>query len=1391
MKEGLCKIVLPLLPTSSVIDYLFFPAQRRKNKFVPLWRCYIPHVSSGGRRGRRDFTPEVPATNDGLHFAQALPIIKTGLLKFVLSLLILTTSLLHLQAAIYVDSTRTTPSNCANDGVINIYAHSNTSLLYTLISGPDIRPAQSGSSFSGLQSGFYVVMVTDFANDTVNVAATVEGNYTFPDFSPSFSNPRCSGSADGIIVGNSTQGRAPFTWVLTNTGNGAVVTQASDSFLNLPAGNYNLRQYDTCFNFATYSVSLADPFDSFNLIQPTNLIFKCDSVRLNLEMFIYNGAYFYPYTIQIQTLNGSYQHIITNLNGNQADWYPTFTEDVGGVSYGDYINVTITDGCGKSVHAYNTVSPFHIYNILTSVTDSCRFGFRADFYLDQGNLSYMPAPVSVVATDLTTGAVNSIINNDSVNHCVYMALSPFLQPGHSYNIKLTDGCGNVFTQNYIIPNVDTPLTYRNVSNLGCLDSVASIGITWQNIFTSMPALTLLSGPGLIHSTKRYFQYTDSILYPLSLPCFGGVNGYFIQLTNLGAGTYHYIVADSCGHSVTDSFTILPSDLSDHTFRASYAKGCPGQNKIMVDEGNLSSTIILTGNLPNQTTFTYVYPYPDTISNLNYGMYVLNLTFGVPGGSQVVSAHLSCLTALDTIVIPPYQLPQIAYATEIKCNGTVNVGLLPDSSKGIAPYSYQILSGPQTYSNQSSNFFTFTLPGIYVARISDTCGFAQTFTFSVDTLSFQQVVKVGSSCLGEGVTLQSQSSPYATYTWHKPNGSYFTGDSLIINPVTVADYGVYTITKYVNVNNCHDTVNSTYTLTSSSITNITAAVCNGHGVQFAGHTYTAPGVYSDTIQTALCDSVVTLTITTGFPVYTSEVQTICAGQNYNFNGRILTTHGIYRDTLQTTNGCDSIHALDLLVNDMPYDSAAISLCNGQSITVGSHTYNTTGIYYDTLTTSSGCDSVYVLNLTVGGMKYDTATISLCSGQSIIVGAHTYNTSGIFRDTLTSAGGCDSVHVLNLTVGSLKYDSAATSICNGQSITIGTHTYNTTGIYRDTFATAGCDSVHVLNLTVGSLKYDSAALSICSGQSITLGTQTYNTTGIYRDTFTTAGCDSVYVLNLRVVNFKYDSSAQRICSGQSITVGTHTYSATGIYRDTLISSGGCDSIYVLNLTTTATKYDTITIGFCTGDSVVINGLTYKASGLFNDTLSTTGCDSIVTVSVEVYTKPVVQISASSTQAISGDTIQLNATGSAGLLYNWSSSGTLSDAHLTNPLLTVYQSAWVILTAGNSNNCTTADSLYITVDDCSGSIFAPNVFTPNNDGHNDTYRVYSNCAIIKRLCIFNRWGEKVFETTNIDQGWDGTYQGTPQPPSVYVYYLEYYNNTGTTGQVKQLKGSITLLR
>lgn len=1166
-------------------------------------------------------------------------------------------------ASLTIDSVRATRSPCANNGTIRVYARSGTSILYSIVSGPVTGSQQSSSLFASLPPGTYHLMITDLSSDTARITDSVTGNYTQPTFIPTSLNPICPGTATGMIVGNpQNTGTRPYSWTLTNTGTGVAITQASDSFHNLPAGSYTIREYDSCANFSSFSLTLSTLSDSFIIMGITNSMLACDSVNLKIQLDMVGGNIALPYTIKIQTHNGSYQHTI--VNSPISGVTPTINEIVTGVSYGDSVNVTITDACGRSVFRRNTIDNFKFSNAYNTITSACQLNYYTSFHLtgdtSQRNLNTtnMPDPVTIVISDSATGAVlSTVVTNDTAHHSSYIASSGGVPPGHTYVVRLTDGCGNTYVHTYEWPVAPVPGTQTSKSIGSCKDSTAFYLMQWTNKFTSQPTFHLLSGPGSVGSSVAPFAYHDLILYPQNLPTQVMSSGYFIELTNMGPGTYHYSVSDSCGNTVTDSFTILPADVSRFSLNVSYLRGCPGENVLYVNGDNNGARKL---TYPSGVISSLRSP-ADTVINLNSGTYIVSVVYNHGFYAIPIDQNPTCQTILDTVIIPVYQGPQISSINQIKCHGTMYVVFHPDSTTGRPPYKYEIISGPQTVALQSSNLMMLTLPGTYTARITDTCGFASTFTVTIDTLSFTAVVRTGGSCPGGSATLSNPYSPYATYIWTRPNGSSYTGDSLVISPVGTSDFGTYLIKKIVSINGCNDTFSGSYIFSGSTITNTTASICPGQSFLFGGIARSAAGLYYDTIVTAGCDSIVALTLSIRGPAYDSATQTICAGRSvtvgvhsysatgiysdtfvtsgcdsihylnltvtpyktstasaticpgsgYLFGGRILTLTGTYYDTLATT-GCDSIVTLTLTIRGPLYDSVSQAICAGQSVSSGTHTYTTTGIYRDTILTA-GCDSVHVFNLTVNPYKRDTLSTIICPGQTLVFGGTSRNAAGTYYDTIPTSG-CDSIVTLYLSIRGPLYDSVSQTICAGTSASAGTHTYTATGIYRDTIATSGCDSIHVLNLTVTPYKRGTVATQLCPGQSITFAGASISQAGSYNDTLPTTGCDSIVTLHLSIRGPLYDSVSQTICIGNSVTVATHTYTAAGIYYDT-IATAGCDSIHVLNLHVNPFKQGATSVVLCPGQTLPFGSQMLTAAGTYYDTVPTTGCDSIITLTVTI--------------------------------------------------------------------------------------------------------------------------------------------------------------------------------
>lgn len=173
----------------------------------------------------------------------------------------------------------------------------------------------------------------------------------------------------------------------------------------------------------------------------------------------------------------------------------------------------------------------------------------------------------------------------------------------------------------------------------------------------------------------------------------------------------------------------------------------------------------------------------------------------------------------------------------------------------------------------------------------------------------------------------------------------------------------------------------------------------------------------------------------------------------------------------------------------------------------------------------------------------------------------------------------------------------------------------------------------------------------------------------------------------------------------------------------------------------------------------------------------------VNVQVYPAAVVTIPDSVT-IYPGEQYHIEP-GTNAVYFQWFPPSGLSDASIADPMASPSVRTRYFVTATTEMGCTLLDSIDVLVKET--VIDMPNAFAPS--GANPLFKPSKRgIAQLKEFSIFNRWGNKVYSSTNIDQGWDGTFNGEPQPMGVYIYYIEAINDRGIPF-VK--KGNVTLIR
>jgi gliding motility-associated-like protein len=286
-------------------------------------------------------------------------------------------------------------------------------------------------------------------------------------------------------------------------------------------------------------------------------------------------------------------------------------------------------------------------------------------------------------------------------------------------------------------------------------------------------------------------------------------------------------------------------------------------------------------------------------------------------------------------------------------------------------------------------------------------------------------------------------------------------------------------------------------------------------------------------------------------------------------------------------------------------------------------------------------------------------------------------------------------------------------------------------------------------------------------------TYNNPGTYSVTLTVTngnGSNTATQTNyITVINcvppqssFSIDDST--ICAGQCITL---TNNSVGAISYSWSFPGGTPA--------SSTSQNPGTI--C-----------YPNDGTYTITLTVTNPNGSSTSTHTVIVSQGVTVFANNDTLIdSGQSVDLFALGTPpGGTYNWSPATGLTCTNCANPTAYPQTSTDYIVTYTN-NGCSASDTVRIFVNIIE-DIDVPNAFSPNGDNINDVLFVKGNGIFSFKLIIYNRYGQKVFETNAQNIGWDGKHNGKDVDPGVFAWYLEYVMISGKTGAKK---GNVTLIR
>ena len=450
-----------------------------------------------------------------------------------------------------------------------------------------------------------------------------------------------------------------------------------------------------------------------------------------------------------------------------------------------------------------------------------------------------------------------------------------------------------------------------------------------------------------------------------------------------------------------------------------------------------------------------------------------------------------------------------------------------------------------------------------------------------------------------------------------------GENFQVGTFTYEENGDYTHT-FTDEYGCDSMVYLTLTVLPLEETILNETICAEANFTVGNNTYNDTGTYSNTFTgTDGCDSIVILNLTVNAAITTMLNESICEGDVFSIGTENFNSAGVHLVVLQAIDGCDSTITLNLELIETPITDLDIEICIDDTYTIGTTDYNQTGYYTETLAAASGCDSIVNLDLTVINITPTDLDITICTGQSYTVGTNTFTEAGYYSSTLAGYLGCDSTINLNLVIEDVIRDTLLLELCDGESYSVGSNTYLETGFYSDDFVTAdGCDSTFYLDLIVHPILETYLIESICEGENFQIGSSIYDQPGNFMHTFNSAvtGCDSIVYLELIVLEVPATNLIESICEGESFQVGSSTYSSEGAYQDILTAANGCDSIVHLELTILDVPLTNLAESICDGETYQVGSSTYNTNGNFQDILiAANGCDSIVNLDLTILEVP----------------------------------------------------------------------------------------------------------------------------------------------------------------------------
>lgn len=932
-------------------------------------------------------------------------------------------------------------------------------------------------------------------------------------------------------------------------------------------------------------------------------------------------------------------------------------------------------------------------------------------------------------------------------------------PAGNYTVRLADACGSYKTSVITLtdPNTQNPFYGGIIANkVGCdtmhfqyslqtFDLRLPLTFKYETsggtyTYTTPTAMSTTAGYCHVEQVIPGISYGETVTVTVYNAC-GDSTSTWVDIN-----PFHFsptVTFDSCGTIAHLSFVLDPYVFDTGLMPPIHYTVTELPTNIIVEQGSITVTPPATINSTFINGITVQVEVGDTYRiDITDGCGdTFTDTYTVPNSSppSIINKSLSQRACIDSVA--GLYVIETAGFTNAKLILTSGPATLGSSKPGFAyadTYSY-----PDTLIGSGNFWLLQNLAlGTYYFTIIDECGYQVSDSIVIMPIHISSLVKELSykkGCLGQNSIYFGMLEEGRMTVTHIPSGAVLKVKNVYSNniaynrdSVTNVASGLYEVLyeykqggfgTYIN-----DSLHSCWTIRDT----------------IDIEDYQNPEM--TTGNTIMCNEEINLVLfpdtTKGVPAYHYEI--IAGPQTFPeqaSNVFSVDQAGTY--TARIYDACGNASIKQITVDTLSFDPVqSFATCNnavfsftpsdyftylwqmpngqthsGDTLIISPVTAADTGVYQVTkVITINGCtDTTYTdYHLTLGIQVRDT--VHFCLGNSVSIGTNTYTLPGIYTDTLVAVGGCDSIVTNHLIEVLPVADTVQVSLCQGDSLLIGGIYRYVSGFYADSVLNlGGCYDVTVTDLRVQPAT-DTVQVSICNGEGYTWGNTTYQTAGTYTEVFVSAlGCDSIRVLALSIRDYAQHKFVENICPGEYFVFGADTLTQTGVYADTL---------------------------------------------------STATCDSIVTLYLYVVPGPSVSIGANTFPTLNGAQVYLQANSNTHpLTYVWTSDAVLSNHTIANPSAHIQGPTWVYLTITDANGCTDTAQYQMTIPNTS-TLYIPNTYTPNGDPTNPLFRVYGTNIEEFEMRVFNRWGELIFQTTDMDFGWNGTYKGETVQSDIYVY-------------------------